>query len=108
MKYDVRIFGLKDEGSQRAQATVNINDAFAVRGIKVMEGTNGPFVSMPAYKSGNEYKDICFPCTKEARAEFNNAVMNAYEQALTQQQGQVQSMQQAQSQGVPEWEQTMK
>ena len=106
MKYEVRIYGMKDEGSQRASASVNINDAFAVRGVKVMEGVNGLFVSMPAYKSGNEYKDICFPCTKESRAAFDKAVLNAYEQALTQQQAQGQ--QQGQSQGVPEWEQTMR
>lgn len=36
------------------------------------------------------YKDICFPCTAEARKEFDNAVIGAYEQALTQGQSQVQ------------------
>jgi stage V sporulation protein G len=50
-----------------------------------MEGSKGLFVSMPSYKAGNgEYKDICFPCTKEAKAEFDKAVMDAYQQALTQ------------------------
>ena len=40
---------------------------------------------MPSYKAGNgEYKDICFPCTKDARMEFDDAVLNAYQQALTQ------------------------
>ena len=33
-----------------------------------------------------EYKDICFPVTKEARQEFDNAVLDAYQQALTQSQ----------------------
>ena len=40
---------------------------------------------MPSYRAGNgEYKDICFPCTKEARAEFDSAVLDAYQQALVQ------------------------
>ncbi len=40
---------------------------------------------MPSYKAGNgEYKDICFPCTKEAKAEFDKAVLGAYQQTLTQ------------------------
>ena len=30
------------------------------------------------------YHDICFPCTKEARQQFNDAVLNAYEQSLGQ------------------------
>ena len=46
---------------------------------------------MPQYKVGSEYKDICFPCTKESREQFNTAVMKAYEQALAQKQSQAQS-----------------
>lgn len=86
--YDVRIFGAKDSGMQRATATVDINGAFAVRGVKVLESSNGLFVAMPRFKVGSEYKDICFPCTKESREQFNAAVMSAYEQALEQKQAQ--------------------
>jgi stage V sporulation protein G len=89
--FDVRIFGAKNEGTQRATASVNVNGIFAVRGVKVLESSKGLFVAMPQYKVGNDYKDICFPCTKEAREELNNAVMNAYEQALTQKQTQAQT-----------------
>ena len=85
LHYDVKIQSIRPEGTLRATATVNINDAFAIRGIKLMEGSKGLFVSMPSFKAGNgEYKDICFPCTAEARKEFDQAVMGAYEQALTQ------------------------
>ena len=88
-KYDVKIHSIRPEGSCKATASVNIYGDFAVRGIKVMEGSKGLFISMPSYKAGNgEYKDICFPCTAEARKEFDQAVMGAYEQALTQSQKQ--------------------
>ena len=84
-KYDVKIHSIRPEGSCKATASVNVYGDFAVRGIKVMEGSKGLFVSMPSYKAGNgEYKDICFPCTKEAKAEFDKTVMDAYQQALTQ------------------------
>jgi stage V sporulation protein G len=89
--YDVKIQSIRPEGTLRATATVNINGAFAIRGVKLMEGSKGLFVSMPSYKAGNgEYKDICFPCTAESRKEFDNAVIAAYEHALTQGQNQVQ------------------
>ena len=89
LQYDEKIQSIRSEGTLRATATVNINDAFAIRGIKLMEGSKGLFVSMPSFKAGNgEYKDICFPCTAEARKEFDQAVMGAYEQALTQNQKQ--------------------
>lgn len=69
--YAVKIHSLRPEGSCRATASVNINGCFAIRGIKVMDSSKGLFVSMPSYRAGNgEYKDICFPCTKEARASL--------------------------------------
>ena len=49
-----------------------------------MEGSSGTFISMPNYKvskDGNdEFRDICFPVTSEFRNEFNNAVMNKYDE----------------------------
>ncbi|MFB0919765.1 MAG: septation protein SpoVG family protein [Oscillospiraceae bacterium] len=45
--YDVRIFGAKSSGTQRATASVNINGAFAIRGVKVLESSKGLFVAMP-------------------------------------------------------------
>ncbi len=90
-KYDVKIHSIHPEGTLKANASVNISGDFAVRGIKVMEGSKGLFVSMPSYKAGNgEYKDICFPCTKEARTEFDKAVIDAYHQVLSQGQAAVQ------------------
>ena len=85
--YAVKIHSLRLEGSCRATASVNINGCFAVRGIKVMDSSKGLFVSMPSYRAGNgEYKDICFPITQECRKRLNDAVIGAYEQALTQSQ----------------------
>jgi len=87
LNYEVKIYPSQGDGAQRASASVNINGSFAVRGIKVMEGTKGLFVSMPSYRTGNgEYKDICFPCTTEARKQLDHAVLEAYQQ--TQVQGQ--------------------
>lgn len=83
MHFDVRIQSIKPEDSIKATASLNINGAFAVRGIKVIEGSKGLFVSMPSYKVGSEYKDICFPVTKECRDQIQNAVLSAYENAIT-------------------------
>lgn len=87
LAYDVRIYPVKTEGALRANATVNLNNEFALTNIRVMEGSKGLFVSMPQYKGRNgEYKDICFPCTKESRTAFNDAVLSAYEQTMAQRQ----------------------
>ena len=86
MQIHVKIYRPSAKGPILADASVNLNGCFAVRGVKVMESSKGLFVSMPSYRAGNgEYKDICFPVTKEARQEFDSAVLNAYQQALSQQ-----------------------
>lgn len=68
LEFDVRIQSIKPSDSIKGTASVNINGAFAIRGVKIIEGTNGLFVSMPSYKVGNDYKDICFPITRNAES----------------------------------------
>lgn len=81
---EVKIHSLHTDGPVLANASVTLNGCFAVRGLKVVDSENGPFVSMPRYKSGSEYQDICFPCTKEFHQQFHQAVLDAYQQALSQ------------------------
>lgn len=86
MKIDVRINSLTPgEGNVKAIASANLDDCFAVRNIRVMEGKNGLFVSMPSQKGQDgEYHDICFPTTAELRKQLNGAVAEAYKQAIVQ------------------------
>lgn len=86
MKIDVRINSLTPgEGNVKAIASANLDDCFAVRNIRVMEGKNGLFVSMPSYKgTDGEYHDICFPTTAELRKQLNGAIAEAYKQAIEQ------------------------
>ena len=84
LQFDVRIQSIRPGESIKGTASVNINGAFAIRGVKIIEGSNGLFVSMPSYKVGNEYKDICFPITQECRKQLHEAVIGAYEQAISQ------------------------
>ncbi|BAL01481.1 stage V sporulation protein G [Oscillibacter valericigenes Sjm18-20] len=98
MKVDVKIGSIRPQGSVRAFASINLNDCFAIRNVKVVDSTKGLFVAMPSYKDrGGEYKDICFPVTKEFREQLNRAVMDAYHQALTQSQNQGQNQQKAET-----------
>lgn len=73
---------LENGGSTKALASVVINGELAVRGIKVMESEKGAFVALPSRKIGNEYKEIAFPVTAEAREALNNAVLDSYNKLL--------------------------
>lgn len=94
MNLDVRVKTIESGGSIKAVASVNFNDCFAVTNIKVVEGGRGLFVSMPSYKAANgDYKDICFPITKEFRQQLQSAVLETYQQVM--EQGQEQQSQPA-------------
>lgn len=84
MQVDVKIHTLHTSGSVLASASVNLNGCFAIRGVKVVDSPKGPFVSMPSYQGRKGYTDVCFPCTKEFRQQFNDAVLDAYQQEMAQ------------------------
>ena len=91
MEVHVKIFRTGGVGPVLADASVCLNGCFAIRGIQIREGRNGPFVSMPARKMKNGYRDICFPCTAEFKRTFDRAVLGAYRMELEQRPGQHQN-----------------
>jgi len=75
----VLVAGMLAPGVAVAHATVTLGNAYAVHGLKIMEGENGLWVSMPASKNKKgEFKDIFHPISKEAREVLINAVLQAY------------------------------
>ena len=88
MNYKASVNLINKPGSLKGVASVSINDEFVVKGVRIFEGNDGPFVSMPSRKAGAKYEDICFPITKEGRENLHSAVLGAYEQKLTQQEEQ--------------------
>ena len=75
----VRIYPSNGKDNVLAYAAVDLNGAFVIHGLRVVQGRNGPFVSMPQRMVKGEYKDVCFPCTREFRQIFVDAVLDAYE-----------------------------
>lgn len=89
----VRIDKMLDgQGKTKAYASANIGGAFAVHGMRVIETDKGRFIAMPqdSYMKGNakKYSDLFHAVTAEARTALIEAVNAAYEQQLTQRQGQ--------------------
>ena len=84
MQLNAKVYLSKKEGPALAIASVNLNGCFAIRGIQIREGKNGPFVSMPSRQVHGEYRDICFPCTSEFRQTFDQAVLDAYRMEISQ------------------------
>lgn len=80
----VKINSLRPEGPVLAYASATLNGCFAIRGIKIVNGEKGAFVSMPSYQAGGCFQDVCFPITKDFREQLHATVMEAYQQELVQ------------------------
>jgi len=78
---DVRVTPY-DKGSMKGLASVTFDNAFVVGSIKIISGSNGYFLGMPSRKDkDDEYRDICFPISKEFRLELQEAVLAKFEGA---------------------------
>jgi len=81
---DVRVFPVKINGSMvKAYATVTFDDSFVVRDMRVIEGKNGVFLSMPARRKRNgDYQDVCFPISTKLRDLMENEVLEKFDELL--------------------------
>jgi stage V sporulation protein G len=78
---DIQIF-LANEDKLKAYATITIDACFIVRDLKVIQGTTGLFVAMPAKKrKDGQFKDIAHPLNKETREIVEKKVLEAFERA---------------------------
>ena len=76
----------QEKGCVLANASVDLGGCFAVTGIKIVEGKDGPFVAMPQRMGRDKkYRDVCFPTTAAMREAINTVVMDAYRGELEQQ-----------------------
>lgn len=78
---NVTIYPSQSNTTLKAFATLEIDSAFVVRGIRIIEGKNGLFVAMPSHKGEDgEYYDDAFPITKKACEDVNEAILAMYEE----------------------------
>lgn len=70
---------LRGEEKLKAFANVTFDGEFVVRGVKVIQGGNGYFVSMPSRRRvDGTYQDICHPVNPPMRRKLELAVLDAY------------------------------
>jgi stage V sporulation protein G len=78
---DVKIFPV-DEEKLKAYVTITLDHCFVVRDLKVIQGTSGLFVAMPAKKrKDGTYKDIAHPLNTDMRARMERVILDHYERS---------------------------
>ncbi len=70
---------LRDEERLKAFVSITFDDAFVVRGLKVIDGNTGLFVAMPSRRrKDGEFRDIAHPINNATRQMIEDAVMGEY------------------------------
>ena len=79
----VNVRKIEKEGSRmKGIVSVLLDDSFAVHDIRIIEGEKGLFIAMPSKKTpAGGYRDIAHPINPEVRAMFEEAILEAYENA---------------------------
>jgi stage V sporulation protein G len=79
---EVRIFPV-DEDKLKAYVTITLDRCFVVRGLKVIQGTTGLFVAMPAKRrKDGTFKDIAHPLNTETRDRMERIILSEYDREL--------------------------
>ncbi len=70
---------LRNEDKLKGFVNVTFDDCFVVRGLKIIQGTKGYFVSMPSRKrEDGTHRDIAHPTNPEMRKLIEDSVLKAY------------------------------
>ena len=87
----VQIFPFKNQslGCIKALANITFEDQFVVRGLRVVNGSNGLFIGYPndpffKQEEGGEteFKNICFPITRALREHIEEKVLTKYQAVM--------------------------
>jgi stage V sporulation protein G len=79
---EVRVFPVNEE-KLKAYVTITLDGCFVVRDLKVIQGTTGLFVAMPAKRRRDgTFKDIAHPLNQETRDRMERTILAQYEREL--------------------------
>ena len=81
---EVRVFPV-GEDKLKAFVSIIIDDCFVVSDIKIINGNNGLFISMPSKKRKNgTFRDIAHPLNNQMRQYLEEKVLSVYKQQVAQ------------------------
>lgn len=74
-----RVTRVDGKGATKAFCDVAINGSYLIKGLKVVDGKNGLFVSMPREQGRNgQWYDTFLPLTPTAKGQLSDTVLEAF------------------------------
>ena len=79
---DVKVFPVAED-KLKAFASVVFDDCFVVSDIKIIQGVNGLFVSMPSKRRKNgSFRDIAHPLNTDTRRMIEERIIEKYRESV--------------------------
>jgi stage V sporulation protein G len=79
----VKVFPVSEE-KLKAYVSIVLDECFLVSDLKVIQGPNGLFISMPSKRKKNgEFKDVAHPLNRETREKMERRILDEYEKVKT-------------------------
>jgi stage V sporulation protein G len=80
---EVKVFPIQEE-KLKAFVSIVFDHCFMINDIKIIQGRDGLFISMPSRKKkSGEFKDVAHPLNNETRRMIEVKVLGEYERVLT-------------------------
>lgn len=84
---EVNVFPYKTNvnlGNVKAIAEIVLNDQMILRGLRVINGTNGLYVSYPVnpFFKGEGIQSIVAPITRQLREHIENCILEKYQEKI--------------------------
>lgn len=96
---------LRDEEKLKAFVNVTFDDEFVVRGMKVIKGNSGYFISMPSRKmKDGKYRDIAHPIRNDFRQKIEKEILSEYRKTLEEKGGEFQEDIEGDSENIEDFE----
>ena len=84
---EVKVF-LVSEEKLKAFVSIVLDRCFMINDVKVIQGREGLFISMPSRRKKNgEFKDVAHPLNNETRTWMEERILTEYQHALAAQEG---------------------
>ena len=79
---EVKVFPIQEE-KLKAFVSIVFDQCFMINDIKIIQGRDGLFISMPSRKKkSGEFKDVAHPLNNETRRMIEEKVLAEYDSAL--------------------------
>ena len=77
---NINLKKLENAGRLKAVGSITFDDEFVIKGVSVVEGAGGLFISMPSKKDEEgKFRNIVFPISRELRELITKEVLAVYE-----------------------------